>query len=427
MARAYPVCIIPNSRLYCTLTDGIRNFTPAWFYVTMGFSIITVNFMVMQWHHENIVLKVLFLIFFFSTLLVISAFIGLNIARYTMFPDLWKKVWDHPDEAMYFSCLPISFIPFQNGMSEGIDLWWGFAGHNSAKFLYFTFGFWAATTILGYAIAFVCFKKMITVHRHDMKNMTGAWIAPFGALVVDGSAGTIMTPFLQEHNPSLAWFAALWATMTVMIGLSMAILIMAILLQRMFIDGLPPAKHIWSSWSVLSVTTQAGFTILALGGAYNTLLPVDYGTSKLLTHPAIGEIVYAIGVTFGMVLWFVSIFALIFSIWAVWTVSRKEGLIFGPNCWAWLFPFGVFAIHTYGNALYFDSQFFRVLSIILNITTILGGTGMIIITVPQFFRGTMFTYSYVVDDEAAGVLYNYKQVDTEVGVEVSRSPSVEEK
>ncbi|KZS92647.1 hypothetical protein SISNIDRAFT_486167 [Sistotremastrum niveocremeum HHB9708] len=391
--------------------ERIRNFTPAWFYVTMGLAITTLQFMVIPWHHELLVLKVIFLIFWLTTLLVIFAFLGLTIARYVMFPDLWQKVWDHPDEAMYFACLPMSLIPMQNGMSEGLDLWWGLGGHNSARFLWFIFGCWLATTLLGYTIAFVCFKKMITVHRHEMKTMTAAWLAPFGALIVDGSAGTLMTPLLAEHNPSIGMFAGLWATMTVSIGLSVSVLVMAILLQRMFVDGLPPAKHIWTSWSVLSVTTQAGFTILALSGAFNALLPVHYGTSKLLTHPAIGEIIYAIGITIGMVLWFVSIFAIIFAIFAVWTVSKQEGLIFGPNCWAWVFPFGVFAVHTYGNGLYFDSQFFRVLGGILNIITILGSSVMIVLTVPQFFRGTMFTYSYVVDDEAMGIQYSHKQTD----------------
>ncbi|KZT32958.1 hypothetical protein SISSUDRAFT_1028052 [Sistotremastrum suecicum HHB10207 ss-3] len=391
--------------------ERIRNFTPAWFYVTMGLAISSLQPIGIPWHHELLALRVLFLIFWLATLLVIIAFIGLTVARYVMFPGMWRRVLDHPDEAMYLACFPMTLIPMENGMSEGIYLWYGFAGRNSVKWLWFTFACWVATTVLGYILAFIMFRKMVTVHMHDMKSMTGAWLSPFGALIVDGSAGSLMLPLLAAHNKSIAMFAALWSLMTLIIGFSVCCLILAILLQRMFVDGLPPAKHIWTSWSPLSVMTQTGFTLIAICGGFNDLLPVHYGKSAFLTNPAAGEVMLGIGIAVGMCLWMISIVCLIFAIFAVWTVHRREGLIFGPNCWAWVFPFGVWAFHTYGLGLYLDSQFFRILGGILSIVTMLLSAGMAIITIPPFFKGTMFNYSYVVDDEAMGVVYSHK-VDT---------------
>lgn len=158
------------------------------------------------------------------------------------------------------------------------------------------------------------FLLRVTVHVHDMKTMNGSWLSPFGALIVDGSAGSLMIPLLGAHNKHIAMFTALWALMTLIIGFSICCLILAILLQRMFVDGLPPAKHIWTSWSPLSVATQTGFTLIAICGGFNGLLPVHYGKSAFLTHPAAGEVILGIGLAVGVCLWMISFFCLIFAI-----------------------------------------------------------------------------------------------------------------
>ncbi|KZS95797.1 hypothetical protein SISNIDRAFT_483230 [Sistotremastrum niveocremeum HHB9708] len=389
-----------------TWRERIRNFTPAWFYVTMGLAISTLQPIGIPWHHNLLVLRVLMLIFWWSTFLVILAFIGLTITRYVQNPGLLKKVLDHPDEGLYFACFTMTCIPMENGMSEGLYLWWDIGGHkHSVKFLYFTFGCWVTTTLIGYAFAFFMFRKMVTVHQHSMKEMTAAWMAPYGALIVDGSAGSLMIPLLAAHNKSIAMFTALWALMTLVIGFSVCVLIMAMLLQRMFVYGLPESKHIWTSWSPMSACTQAGFTLIAICGGINDILPNDYGKSAYLTNKASGEVILGIGLAIGMTLWMIAFFLMLFAIFAVYTSCKRDGFIFGPNTWAWCFPFGVWAFHTYGLGLYLDSQFFRILGGILSCLTMLLTFAFSLVTVYAFFNGTMFKFSYTIDDEAAGIVY----------------------
>lgn len=82
----------------------------------MGLAISTLQPIGIPWHHNLLVLRVLMLIFWWSTFLVILAFIGLTITRYVQNPGLLKKVLDHPDEGLYFACFTMTCIPMENGM-----------------------------------------------------------------------------------------------------------------------------------------------------------------------------------------------------------------------------------------------------------------------------------------------------------------------
>ncbi|KZS88580.1 hypothetical protein SISNIDRAFT_490007 [Sistotremastrum niveocremeum HHB9708] len=395
---------VPNSQSPALpWRERIRRFTPAWFYVVMGIAITAVNFGAIPFGHQHEVLKVLFLVYWFITVLILFLFTGLTVARYVMFPGLWTKMLNHPTESLYLACIPMALIPTENGINDDIIQWLGFLGKRGFKLLFFEWSMWLTTSIIGYVLAFYLLHKMITQQTHTLKHMTGAWILPFVALIVCASAGAKATPEIQKYNMHMALFTLLWSIFSLVIGLSMTFFIMAIVLLRLVTEGFPPPKYVMSSFLPMSAMTQAGFTILVLFNDAAGLFPITYGISPILKNAAISEIFRAFGLITGLSLWILALFWFVQAIFAVVHVARKTpgGLRFGADSWAWVFPFGVVGVHTHALALDMDSHFFHILTLIFNIAIIIGTSVMIVITVPKFLKGTIF-YSSVIDEELAG-------------------------
>src|ERR1700761_8893293 len=133
--------------------------------------------------------------------------------------------------------------------------------------------------------------------------MSGAWIAPFAGLIVGSSAGALMTPFIRPYNSTMALIGTAWAFASLLIGTTMAMLVMAILVYRLVTEGFPSQMTIWSSFLPLSALTQSGFTVMVLGDDWASTLPVNYGASTLLRNSAAPEVVKFMSTMAGICLW----------------------------------------------------------------------------------------------------------------------------
>jgi len=301
----------------------------------------------------------------------------------------------HPVEPLYLACVPMAMVPLENGMSIGLYSWDKFFG---VGFLFFTWAVWWLTTIVAYVICFGVFHAMITKQKHSIREMSGAWIAPFAGLVVGSSAGAIITPFIRPLNSTMAIITTAWAFASLLIGTTMSILLMAILMYRFITEGYPSEMTIWSSFLPLSALTQAGFTIMVLGDDWASTLPVNYGSSTLLRNAAAPEIVKFMSTVTGVGLWILSTVWLMWAVIAVSTVLTRNSFRFSVNTWSFVFPVGVYAIHTQRIGVEFDSHFFLYLGNALCAITILIVFLMILRTIPPFFKGTIF-HAYCLDDD----------------------------
>jgi hypothetical protein len=153
--------------------------------------------------------------------------------------------------------------------------------------------------------------------------MSAAWMAPFAGLIVDASAGSLIVGFIRPINSEMAVITIAWSFATLVIGTTMSILIMAIYVYRLIVEGYPSKMSIFSSFLPLSVMTQAGFTIMVLGDDWATTLPLKYGASTLLQHSAAPEIVRFMATTTGVVMWIVATAWLAWAIVSIWICSVK--------------------------------------------------------------------------------------------------------
>ncbi|KZS95713.1 hypothetical protein SISNIDRAFT_324722 [Sistotremastrum niveocremeum HHB9708] len=390
--------------------ERIRRFTPAWFYVILGFSITALNLWAVPYNHESLALKVVSLIFWITGVIILFSFLGLTVARFYMFPGLWTKVLNHPEESVYLTCITMCFVPTINYITNGLVGWWHLFGPDSHRLLYFNFALWMVVSTIAYGLTFVIFYKMITVHKHSISTMSAVWMVPFNNLIIASSDGTELISYLKPINPSLAMFCAVWSLFFLSLGFIFSAFLMGVYMQRLIVDGFPGPSTVWSSFLPLSICTQTGFTALVLSYGFASLLPLKYGNSELLNSTIVPDALRAIGMVICLCLWIVSLFWLGYAISAVWYNYRRGGIQLGAESWAWVFPYGVLGVHTYAIELELDSRVFRVLSMIQMVTVVLSTSIMFAITLPGFFKGTIF-HSPVIEEEELEASSRFKSHD----------------
>lgn len=144
----------------------------------MAFAMTALNLWAVPYNHESVALKVLALIFWITGVIILFAFLGMTVARFYMFPGMWTKVLNHPEESVYLTCITMSFVPIINlisyahlitsfklslnppGCRNGLFGWMHLFGPNSHKLLYLGFALWLGVNTAAYALTFVIFYRM---------------------------------------------------------------------------------------------------------------------------------------------------------------------------------------------------------------------------------------------------------------------------
>ncbi|KAG5912708.1 hypothetical protein E4U61_008035, partial [Claviceps capensis] len=85
----------------------VRNFAPSWFAVNMGTGIVSATLHNLPYNGPW--LQCISYIFFGLNVLLFVTFLGLSIARYTMYPRLWGAMIAHPGQSLFLGCFPMGF------------------------------------------------------------------------------------------------------------------------------------------------------------------------------------------------------------------------------------------------------------------------------------------------------------------------------
>jgi tellurite resistance protein TehA-like permease len=103
--------------------------------------------------------------------------------------------------------------------------------------------------------------------------MSATWLLPVVTLIVASSTGGILSNALGEYNVKQALDTLTVSVFMVTVGLSLALMILVIYLQRLITCGIPSERNILSVFVPLGPTGQAGYSILLIGEAFRKLLP----------------------------------------------------------------------------------------------------------------------------------------------------------
>ncbi|KAG6812603.1 hypothetical protein H0H92_001954 [Tricholoma furcatifolium] len=202
-----------------------------------------------------------------------------------------------------------------------------------------------------------------------MRSMTAAWLLPVVTLTVAASSGGVLARTLQLYSPTHALISIIVSISLVTIGLTLALMIITIYLQRLIVHGLPPGKKILSVFLPLGPTAQSGFAFLLIGQNCKTLLPLGSSDSDFWTSAYVGEIIYVMCVSVAFLLWSLAVMCIVFALLGIYDTLRQTRIPFGLTFWGLVFPNAVFANLTINLSNTFDSPFLRIIGAIYAVVT----------------------------------------------------------
>jgi tellurite resistance protein TehA-like permease len=171
--------------------------------------------------------------------------------------------------------------------------------------------------------------------------MTPAWLLPVVTLVVVSSSGGVLAKAMQKYSPMHALISSTTAVFLVVIGLSLAFMMLTIYLLRLIICGLPSGATVLSVFLPLGPTGQAGISVLLIGQNFKSLFPLrSAGTksSAFLQSSTSGDMIYNVCVCISFLLWCLASMWIIHALLAVQHAVRDGRFPFKLPWWGLVFP-----------------------------------------------------------------------------------------
>lgn len=190
--------------------------------------------------------------------------------------------------------------------------------------------------------------------------MAAVWLLPVVTLVVASSTGGLLSAALRAQSSTLALLTAGVSFTMLIIGLSLAIMMITVYLARLIVYGPPDANAILSAFVVLGPLGQGGYSLLVNGANLAALFPLHISGRFPMTAIA-GQLLYSFCFCASYILWSMGICWICIALSSISTVLSQSGApSFGLAYWGLVFPNGVYALLSVqlGNVL--DSEFFRV-------------------------------------------------------------------
>ncbi|RDB16951.1 Sulfite efflux pump SSU1 [Hypsizygus marmoreus] len=368
-----------------SLKECIRNFTPAWFTVIMGTGVVSSLAARFHFGAGSLALEVISLIFFFLNLALFVLLCGMTIARYWLFPEMWSTMLSHPAQSLFVGAFPMGAATLINSALTANQSW-GFSG---TGFLYTLWAFWWLDLWLSFFCAFGMLYAMMTTHHHSLAKMASVWVLPMVTLIVASSTGGLMGEALIPHSVNHALISTAASFTALIIGLSLAVMIITVYLTRLVLHGPPDVGLILSAFIALGPLGQGGFSFLINGQNLAVLLPLHLG--EVFPHAALtGQMLFSASFCAAWILWSMGVAWVTIAIISVYAVARKEVIPFSLAYWGLIFPNGVFALLSVQLGAVLESPFFYYFGAIWSILVLILWIFVFIRTLPMVWDTTIF-------------------------------------
>ncbi|KAF8070178.1 voltage-dependent anion channel [Lyophyllum atratum] len=373
------------SRRRKSLKECIRNFTPAWFAVIMGTGVISSLVSRFPFGAGSLTLEVISLMFFFLNLALFVLFCGLTVARYWLFPEMWRKMLSHPAQSLFVGAFPMGAATLINSALTA-NQQWSFAG---TGFLYTLWAFWWVDMAISFLCAFGMLFAMMTTHHHSLSKMASVWVLPMVTLIVASSTGGLLSKALLNHSIYHALVTTGVSFTALIMGLSLALMILTVYLTRLVLHGPPDTSLILSAFITLGPLGQGGFSFLVNGQNLSVLLPLHLGDtfpSAALT----GQLLYSACFCAAWTLWSMGIAWAMISLISVYAVVRKQTIPFALAYWGIIFPTGVFGLLSVELGVVLNSPFFKYFGAIWSILDLILWIFVFLKTIPAIWNTSIF-------------------------------------
>ncbi|KAF9461280.1 voltage-dependent anion channel [Collybia nuda] len=276
-----------------TRTLWMDHFTPVWYTINMGTGVISSLAANFHFGAGSLTLEIISLVFFLLNLALFVVISAMTIARYWMFPEMWSKMISHPAQSLFVGAFAMGAATLINSALIANQLW-SFGG---TGFLYALWAFW------------------MTTHHHSLSKMASLWILPMVTLIVASSTGGLIGDALSSHSVHLAIVTTAISFTALIIGLSMALMIITVYLTRLVLHGPPNAGLVLSSFIKERISFALSYWGIIFPNGVFALLSVQLG--EVLESPFF-HYFGAIWSLTTLILW---VFVTVKTIPAIWDTS----------------------------------------------------------------------------------------------------------
>lgn len=316
------------------------------------------------------------LLFFFLNLCFFILICGATVARYWLFPELWSAMLRHPTQSLFIGAFPMGAATLIN-IALVTHQSYSFGGPG---FLYALWAFWWLDSAVSLLTAVGMIYVMMSKHQHSLSQMSALWLLPFVTLIVASSTGGLLGAALSAHPTYVALTTAVSFIMLLM-GLSLAIMLITVYLMRLAIHGPLDANLILSSFIILGPLGQGGFSMLV--NARN-LSHIHLGTALS------AEAVQAVCFCAAWALWSMGLIWLCIAFASIYTVFRRQRVPFSVAYWGTIFPNGVFALLTVELGTVLESPVLNFLGAIFSVLVLLLWMFVFAKTIPAIWDTSVF-------------------------------------
>ena len=155
---------------------------------------------------------------------------------------------------------------------------------------------------------------------------------------MSSSTGGLLAAPLLQFSTSKSLVTLVFATVSVIMGLTLAFMMLTLYFLRLVLHGIPRNAGVVSVYIPLGPVGQGGYSILLLGSGYNALLPLHYGNSPVLRLETVGQIVSVATLAIAIVLWVMGTLWLIYGLMATADVLWNDHVHFKQAFWSLIFP-----------------------------------------------------------------------------------------
>jgi len=180
--------------------------------------------------------------------------------------------------------------------------------------------------------------------KHALDTMNPLCLLPPISLIVASSTGGLLSTALKAQSMKFAILTALFSLTMVIIGLSLALMMITVYLARLVISGPPEKLLILSAFVTLGPFGQGGYSLLINGQNLSKILPL-YVSGTFPEVIAGGQMIFSFCFCGAYILWSMGICWIIISSSSIISVLKKEGGIpFSITYQGLIFPNAVFAL-----------------------------------------------------------------------------------
>jgi tellurite resistance protein TehA-like permease len=256
---------------------------------------------------------------------------------------------------------------------------------------------------------------LISRQNHTAESVAATWLLPIISAVVVSSGGAVVAHPLMPYDPQLARSTVIVAYGVWGLGALIALMMIALWVQRSALFGYPPKGAITAVLLPLGPCGQASFGIAIMGRVVHDLA-YDHDTffAPLMSTRAnlhIADAIYAGGLVVALVIW---------GLGAAWYLLASAIIVdyqlqhgdffhrstFALNYWSLTFPIGVFATGATELASQLDSTALRVIGTILSLQVVLHWAWVSVMTVAKCWDGTLFMSPEVASMQSVPVRFH---------------------